>query len=217
MEMAVTAKWFGQAIMQAFGSGTLGNNPNIDFLSDTIKAMLCTSSYAPDQSAHVFKSSVTNEVTGTGYTAGGATLGSKTLTYTAANSWSTQWTASTAFAAGAIVRPTTGNGYLYRAQAAGTTSSSQPSWPTAIGATVVDGGVTWTCVSYGIITFDAADVSWANATITARYAVIYDDTPSTDATKPLLGYVDFGADVTATNGTFAITWDSAGILAILPA
>jgi hypothetical protein len=53
---------------------------NIDHDADTIKVALVTSSYTPDQDAHDFFNDVTNEVTGTGYTAGGATLASKTVT-----------------------------------------------------------------------------------------------------------------------------------------
>lgn len=45
----------------------------IDFDTDTFKAMLVTSAYAPDKDTHLKRSSVTNEVSGTGYTAGGAT------------------------------------------------------------------------------------------------------------------------------------------------
>lgn len=40
----------------------------------TVKAMLCGSGYTFDKHAHVFRSSVTSEVSGTGYTAGGITL-----------------------------------------------------------------------------------------------------------------------------------------------
>lgn len=152
--MAVTAKMYGQALMQALGSGTAGNAPNVDWLSDTIKVMLCTSTYTPNQDTHVFKSDVTNEVSGTGYTAGGATLANKTITYTGATN---------------------------------------------------------------VIMLDADDTSWTTATITARYAVIYDSTPATDAARPLLGYIDFGADVVSTAGTFQITWDAAGIFTITPA
>jgi hypothetical protein len=43
----------------------------IDFDSDTFKVMLVTSSYTPDKDAHDFRNDVTNEVTGTGYSAGG--------------------------------------------------------------------------------------------------------------------------------------------------
>lgn len=142
--MAVTAKWYG------LGLKSLANK-EIDWDTDTIKVMLCTSTYVPDQDTHQYKSSVTNEVTGTGYTAGGATLSSCTSTYTA-----------------------------------GTNT----------------------------LVLDAADVSWPNSTILARFAVVYDSTPATDATRPLLGYVDFGQDVSTTAGTFSIVWDAAGILQI---
>ena len=37
-------------------------NGNIDLDSDTIKMMLVTSAYTPDQDAHDFKDNVTNEV-----------------------------------------------------------------------------------------------------------------------------------------------------------
>ena len=40
----------------------------------TYKAMLVTSAYSEDRAAHSKRSSITNEVTGTGYTAGGATV-----------------------------------------------------------------------------------------------------------------------------------------------
>lgn len=46
----------------------------IDFDTDTFKAMLVTSGYAENKDTHEFRSDVTNEVTGTGYTAGGATV-----------------------------------------------------------------------------------------------------------------------------------------------
>lgn len=49
-------------------------NGSIDLDTDTIKVALVTSSYTPDKDAHDFFDDVTNEVSGTGYTAGGATL-----------------------------------------------------------------------------------------------------------------------------------------------
>lgn len=54
----------------------------------------------------------------------------------------TAWQASTAYAVGDFVAPTTGNGHYYRCTAAGTSGSSEPTWPTD-GTTVTDGGVTW--------------------------------------------------------------------------
>ena len=44
---------------------------NIDFDSDTFKCMLVTSSYSPNKDTDDFRNDVTNEVSGTGYTAGG--------------------------------------------------------------------------------------------------------------------------------------------------
>ncbi len=67
---------------------------------------------------------------------------------------------------------------------------------------------------------DAADVSWTATTgntITARYAVILDTTPGTAATNRLLGYVDFGADVSATGAALTITWDATGCLTLTAA
>jgi hypothetical protein len=139
-----TGKFYGKAFVSLF-------NKEIDIDSDTIKVMLCTSTYTPDQDAHQYKSSVTNEVSGTGYTAGGATLGSPSATYT--------------------------------------------------------GGT-------NTFAFDGADTSWTTSTITARYAVIYDSTPASDATRPLIGYVDFGSDQSSSASTFTIVWDSAGILTV---
>lgn len=54
------------------------------------------------------------------------------------------WAASTAYAAGIQRRPTTRNGFRYTASA-GTSGATEPTWPTTLDATVVDGTVTWTC------------------------------------------------------------------------
>src|SRR3954449_3156505 len=132
--MAVTALVYG-GFLQSLA------NKEIDLDSDSIKVMLCTSTYTPDQDAHRYKSSVTNEITGTGYTAGGVALTTVTVGYTGATN---------------------------------------------------------------VLKFDADDASWTTATITARYAVVYDATPGTDATRPLICYVNFGADVTSTASTFTI-------------
>jgi len=65
-----------------------------------------------------------------------------------------------------------------------------------------------------VITLDADDTTWSSSTITARYAVIYDATPATNATRPLIGFVDFGSDQSSSNGNFTITWDATGIVRI---
>ena len=45
---------------------------NIDMDTDTFKVMLTTSAYTENKDSHDKRDDVTNEVTGTGYTAGGA-------------------------------------------------------------------------------------------------------------------------------------------------
>lgn len=70
------------------------------------------------------------------------------------------------------------------------------------GATLTSPAFSYTAnTNVWAFTSDAA--SWASSTITARYAIIYDSTPA--ANKPQLCYIDFGADVTSTNGTFSVT------------
>lgn len=125
-------------------------NKEIDFDTDTVKVALCTSTYSPNQDTHDYFNDITNEVTGTGYSAGGATLGSPTVTYTS-----------------------------------GTNTQA----------------------------FDAADTAWASSTITARYAIVYVST-GTASTSPLIGYVDFGADVVSSGAAFTITWAAGGIFTI---
>ena len=82
-------------------------NGNIDLDTDTIKVMLVTSAYTPVKT-HAKRSDITNEVTGTGYTAGGATLANKTLTQDNTNDLAkfdaddVAWATSTITARGAV-------------------------------------------------------------------------------------------------------------------
>lgn len=140
--MAVTAKVFSH-LPYALA------NKLINLETDTIKCMLCTSTYAIDQDAHDFKDDVTNEVVGTGYTAGGAEAANPAVS-----------------------------------------------------------------IAAKVTKFDADDVQWVTSTITARYAVLYDNTPATDATKPLIAYVDFGENKVSDNGTFKLAWNASGIFTI---
>lgn len=125
-------------------------NKEIDLDTDTVKVALVTSAYTFDQDAHDYFNDITNEVTGSGYTAGGATLASKTVGYTA-----------------------------------GTNTFK----------------------------FDAADVTWANSTITARGAVVYVST-GVASTSPLLAYFNFGSDKISSGGDFDLVWDAAGIFTL---
>lgn len=52
----------------------------IDWVDDTIKVALCTTSYVPNKDTHQYFSDITNEVSGGGYTAGGYTLAGRAVT-----------------------------------------------------------------------------------------------------------------------------------------
>lgn len=57
-----------------------------------------------------------------------------------------EWSGAAAIAANDEIRTTAHNGYVYKAQGAGTTGGDEPTWPTTIGATLIDNDVTWECV-----------------------------------------------------------------------
>ena len=116
---------------------------SIDFDTDTFKMLLVTSSYSASKT-HSKRSDITNEVTGTGYTAGG-NAAAVTVTLDNVNNR-------------------------------------------------VDVAFTIT--------------SWTTATITARAGVIYKSRGGLASADELVGYVDFGSDVTSTAGTFAVTVSS---------
>jgi hypothetical protein len=73
---------------------------NIDCDTDVFYALITSSAYTEDQDAHTKRSDVTNEITGTGYTAGGKAV-SVTVTKDTANNrvtvsfGSTNWTSAT--------------------------------------------------------------------------------------------------------------------------
>jgi len=80
--MATTAKWYGQALL-GLVSATAARR--FDWANDTFKVALVKSAYTPDQDAHDFWDDVSaNEITGTGYTAGGKELFEKAVSYDAA-------------------------------------------------------------------------------------------------------------------------------------
>ena len=105
----------------------------------TFKIALYTNSASFDASTTAY--TATNEVTGTGYTAGGNTL--------------------------TRVDPTS----------SGTTAFT-----------------------------DFADTTWASSTITARGAMIYNDSAAGD---PAVVILDFGSDKTSTNGDFTVVFPTA--------
>lgn len=123
-------------------------NKEINWATDKFALMLCGSGYSPDQDTHQYKSSVTNEVTGTGYTAGGIELTNVTMSYDSTNNW---------------------------------------------------------------YTVSADPFSWSDASFSAKTAVLYDKTPSTDATRPLVLYVSLDPVREPENGTLSFAWNASGI------
>jgi hypothetical protein len=59
-----------------------------------------------------------------------------------------------------------------------------------------------------VASFDAADVTWTGLSVTYRYGVLWDDTPTTPA-DPLIGYVDSGGDQTLSSTDLVFQWNSA--------
>ena len=59
------------------------------------------------------------------------------------------WAASTSFSVGDIRRATTdqASGLFFRCTTAGTSASSEPSWPTDIGSTITDNTCVWTAIA----------------------------------------------------------------------
>jgi hypothetical protein len=128
----------------------------IDLDSDTIVCVLLSASYTPGRTTHSLWSDVsTYEITGTGYTAGGAALAGKAVTH-----------------------------------------------------------------SSGTGKFDADDVSWTTATITAKYAVLVRRAGGSLVSGDLLiGYLDLNTDsgsatASSTASTFTVQWNAAGIMTL---
>lgn len=186
----------------------------------TMNGMLITSSYTPNLDSDHFVSTIrANEVAASGsYAANGSAI-AFTASYVAAAS-ATARANTTAYSVGEIVRPATTNGHVWRAVVAGTSAGSEPAAMTtfsgAAGQSVTDGSVTWAEAGRGYVKLapTPASVSWTSATITARYLVIADFNPGTDATRPLLAVIDFGSNQTSTAGTFTVTFDTQGLLLI---
>lgn len=81
------------------------------------------------------------------------------------------------------------------------------------GATLANDTFNYTAGS-NLWTYDADDVSWSSSSFTARYAAIYDSTPGSSATNPLIAYINFGGDETTSTATFQITFNASGIFTI---
>lgn len=80
----------------------------------------------------------------------------------------------------------------------------------AAGGVVVDNVTVTYDSGTNVVKIDADDISETTVTVAnARYGILYVDT-GTDSTSPLILYVDFDGDQSATAGTVAITWHANG-------
>lgn len=203
------ANFYASAPAKAYG-GTL------QFTGTRIKAALLTTTYTPSLTGHVNYSDLTNELsTANGYTAGGLTVPTPTITTTAANSWGQSWASGTAYANNAngnppVIRPSTGNGHLYRMITAGTSGGSAPTWPTASGATVTDNTVVWEEIGESITVFSSNNLVWTvTGVLTFRYVAFYDTTTGVTTTEPLMLLADFGSSQSSgSSGSLTVSPDS---------
>ena len=129
-----------QTLTDAFLQDCLDGGQDLGTSGNTLKIALYTSSASLGATTASYNNS--NEVSGTGYTAGGASLSSQAVAFDSTNQ-----------------------------------------------------------VAY----FDAADPAWTTASITARGALIYNNTKSNAS----IAVLDFGSDYTSTAGTFTIQLPSA--------
>lgn len=66
----------------------------------------------------------------------------------------------------------------------------------------------------GVLTFDAADVSWASSTISNAMAGVGYFNVGTAATDQLVFLSDFVTAASSSNGTFTIQWSASGIFTV---
>jgi lambda family phage minor tail protein L len=111
----------------------------------------------------------------------------------------TAWAASTAFAVGDVRRATSSqnSGLVFECTTAGTSGSSEPTWPTDIGSTLTDNTVVWTAISsiYADLSALAPDA------IIELFELHYDNTLH-GSTDILRWHAGSNADVTGN-----ITWN----------
>lgn len=75
--MAITVKWFGKGLLACMKN-------DVDLETADLYLSLHSASYTPNQDTHDFADDLTNEVSnGSGYTTGGAQIGTQTLSYDA--------------------------------------------------------------------------------------------------------------------------------------
>lgn len=215
--MAAVAKVFGLALQSML-------NKEIDFDSDSVKAMLVSSTWQPNQDTMRYLTAVKRTVADGVTTSGSPTVTSATAAFTSADLFAK--VTGTGIPANSYI------GVVNSATSIGLSSSSTANTP--VNATATGSGVSLTfsheVVGTGYtaggqaltsrtfaydspshtLTIDSADPSWASSTITARFLLYYVDT-GTGSTSPLIAYVDFGVDQVSVSGTFSYTTPTSGI------
>ena len=111
----------------------------IDFDTDTFKVMLVTSTYTPNKDTHDKRDDVTNEVSGTGYTAGGV-ASACTVTKDTANDKVTLSFAAVSWATATI----TARGAVYYKSRGGASSADELVAYVDFGGDVSSTGATFT-------------------------------------------------------------------------
>lgn len=146
--MAITASGLYGLTLEKQFIDTIG----LSLESETaVKVLMVTDTETPDFTADAFRSAVTaNEVSGTGYTAGGNTLTTTEIT-----------------------------------------------------------------LASGVLTYDAADVSWSSSTISnAMAGAGYFARGGADTADELIFLSDFVTAASSSSGTFTIQWNASGIFTV---
>lgn len=88
-----------------------------------------------------------------------------------------------------------------------------------IGSGYIQGGqdLTIGTITYSqkVLTIQAGNMNWPLVTFTdAKYLVVYDDSYTSDATRPLILYVDFGTPQASAAQSFYYNWPSNQLLQV---
>jgi hypothetical protein len=205
----VANRWAPSILSRAFAGGAADA---IVLATDSIRLALMATAYTPAADLTgiaVYSDISASEASGTGYTGGvgnGIAVPTPAMTTTYANSFATTWAASTAYTAGQVIRPGTGNGHLYMAVTSGTSAATTPTFPTASGQDVTDSGVVWTEIGTSLTKFSSGNVVSASMSLTGiQYGWIYD---ATTTNKDLICLLDFGSQKTWTSTVVTFTPDA---------
>lgn len=105
-------------------------------------------------------------------------ISAATGNWDAAATWANAWVADTVQTVGSWRRPTVANGHIYECTASAgdfkTHATTEPTWPTTNGDTVVDDQVTWTCRA------DYPQTAGDGVTISASQTITYNVVSTTE-------------------------------------